>query len=350
MNMAIVLAAVLLCGCGAVRKSGTSGPADEKDNKLKIATTIFPYYDFVRQIAGDHVELSLIVPAGMDSHSFEPTPADMRVLQEADILICNGGAMEYWLQEVLDALDASHMEVMVMMDYVEILDEELAEGMEEDGHDHDHNHELEENHLEYEPEGHADGLGQERAGHEGHEHWKVSGKDEHIWTSPANAMRLVQAISQKLEEADPGHAQIYAQNASEYLNELEELHGQFLEIMRQRKRNMILIGDKFPFRYLADAYDLEYRAAFSGCSTDTEPSAKTIAYLIEQVRQERIPVVYYLELSTRRVTEIICEESGADMALLHSCHNVTRRELESGVTYLDLMKGNVESLRRGLTQ
>ena len=119
---------------------------------------------------------------------------------------------------------------------------------------------------------------------------------------------------------------------------------------RDRKRNMIVVGDKFPFRYLADEYGFSYRAAFTGCSTDTEPSAKTIAYLIDKVRDEKIPAVYYLELSSRRVSEIIGEETGAVPLLLHSCHNVTRREFESGVTYVELMKQNVENLRKGLDE
>ena len=111
---------------------------------------------------------------------------------------------------------------------------------------------------------------------------------------------------------------------------------------------MIVVGDKFPFRYLAEEYGFDYRAAFSGCSTDTEPSAKTIAYLIDKVLTEEIPVVYYLELSSHRVSEIIGEETGAKTELLHSCHNVTRAEFDSGVTYVDLMKGNIETLRDGL--
>ena len=130
--------------------------------------------------------------------------------------------------------------------------------------------------------------------------------------------------------------------------ELESLHEGFLEVSKNRRRNMIVVGDKFPFRYLAEEYGFDYRAAFSGCSTDTEPSAKTIAYLIDKVRTEEIPVVYYLELSSHRVSEIIGEETGAKPELLHSCHNVTRAEFDSGVTYVDLMKGNIETLRDGL--
>ncbi len=137
---------------------------------------------------------------------------------------------------------------------------------------------------------------------------------------------------------------------SHTLKSLKKLDDEFRKVTENKKRDMIVVGDKFPFRYLADEYGLSYRAAFSGCSTDTEPSARTIAYLIDKMRLEQIPVIYYLELSSHRVSEIIAEETGAEPLLLHSCHNVSRREFDSGVTYLDLMEQNVINLKRGLDE
>ena len=142
----------------------------------------------------------------------------------------------------------------------------------------------------------------------------------------------------------------YQRAAETYRRQLERIDHELREVSDQRQRNLIVLGDKFPFRYLAEEYDLDYRAAFSGCSTDTEPSAKTIAYLIDKVKEKQIPVIYYLELSSTRVAEIISEESGAQPLLLHSCHNVTRREFEAGVTYVELMEQNVENLRKGLVE
>lgn len=288
-----------------------------KDQTLKVAATLFPYYDFTRQIAGDMVDLELIVPAGMDSHSFEPTPADMRKIQEADVLICNGGVMEHWVEQVLEAVDAPDLKVVVMMDYVDAVKEELVEGMEEEAHGHSH-------------------------GEDGEEY------DEHIWTSPVHAMTFTQVITEALCQADPDRQKEYEAGRDRYVKELLKLHQGFLQVAGEKKRNTIIIGDKFPFRYLAEEYGFEYRAAFSGCSTDTEPGARTIAYLIDKVREEELPAVYYLELSSHRVAEIIGEETGAKPLLLHSCHNVTRRELESGVTYVELMWNNIENLRKGL--
>ena len=173
--------------------------------------------------------------------------------------------------------------------------------------------------------------------------------DEHIWTSPVNAKKLAGVLAEVLAQEDPAHAASYAENCASYQDKLTELDAEFREVVSHAKRRLVVFGDKFPLRYFFDEYGLEYRAAFSGCSTDTEPSAKTIAYLIDKVREEQIPAVYYLELSSPRVAEIIGEETGAEPLLFHSCHNVTRHQFDSGVTYLELMEQNVKNLKKGLS-
>lgn len=385
---------------GAAVKAEPAATGDENGtsrapgDRLRVAATIFPYYDFVRQIAGDLVELKLVVPAGMDSHSFEPTPADMRAIQESDVLIMNGGAMEQWVSRVLEAVDAPDLTVVTMMDHADVYQEETVEGM-EDG-DHKPGEPEDRDHEPGEPEvggqgiegygpGHSDGdpggdsaIGEpgrdgaagsgdaEFPANGGRQTWETDSDrmhdfdhdgheieieyDEHIWTSPVNAMEFVRVIADTLSRRDPANAEAYAAGAERYLEELQSIHEGFLAVSEARKRNMIVVGDKFPFRYLAEEYGLAYRAAFSGCSTDTEPSARTIAYLIDKVREGQLPAVYYLELSSHRVAEIIGEETGAQPLLLHSCHNVTRAELNAGVTYADLMRGNIESLRKGLDE
>lgn len=327
--MTVLLMAMLLAGCSRGGGRKPSGQNERKeDGRLSVVTTLFPYYDFTRQVAGDLVDLTMVIPAGMDSHSFEPTPADMLTIQNADVLICNGGAMEHWLDQVLDAVDIGDMVVMTGMDHVNAVEEILVEGMEEEHGQEDHIH------------------GGDDEQDDGHEY--VIEYDEHIWTSPVNAARLVEAIRDTLSEADPGHRDAYEANAAAYLEKLAGLDLEFKDIVEHSKRRMIIVGDKFPFRYFADEYGLSYRAAFSGCSTDTEPSAQTIAYLIDKMRADGIPVIYYPELSSHRVAEIISEETGAVPLLLHSCHNVTRKEFDGGVTYLGLMEQNAENLRKGL--
>ena len=334
--LAAVLAAaavVVLNGCGRGSAPDTDNGGNvfkrEEAQRLQVTTTLFPYYDFVRQIAGDQVRLKLVVPAGMDSHSFEPTPADMIAIQDSDIFFYNGGEMELWVEAALESMEAGEIRAVSMMEYVDVLEEELVEGMEEEEDHHDHDH----HHFAYEP-------GQVR---------EIE-YDEHIWTSPANAIKIVEAISQVLIQEDPEHEALYLENTKRYVKELRELDQAFFRVSQNRKRDMIIVGDKFPFRYLAERYQLSYRAAFSGCSGDTEPSARTIAYLIEQVRKEALPAVYYLELSSHRVAEIIGEETGARPLLLHSCHNVTKKEFEVGVTYLQLMKQNVKNLEIGIME
>ncbi len=331
--LAVMFLFCLLSGCGRA-ESGEEPGDGEGGRKLKVAATLFPYYDFVRQVAGDQVELSLVIPAGMDSHSFEPTPRDIRTMQEADVIIANGGAMEHWVDQVVDSFDREDQTVVIMMDHVDAVEEEIVEGMEhsDEGHGHVHVHE------DGEEDGHLE---------EDESQYEIE-YDEHIWTSPVNAMRMVDVIAETLTERDPDHGAMYQAGAAAYLEELERLDKEFREVRDSAVHDMIVMGDKFPLRYFADTYGLRYRAAFSGCSSDTEPSARTIAYLIDKVKEEGLPVIYYLELSSHRVAEIISEETGAKPLLFHSCHNVTRREFESGVTYLQLMEQNVKNLREGL--
>lgn len=359
------------------------------DTRLNVVTTLFPYYDFLRQIAGDSIRLTMVVPAGMDSHSFEPTPADMITIQNADLLVCNGGTMEQWLSQVLDSFGegTGPKRVVTMMDCVDVVQEEIVEGMEDgEAHDHghthvhagDHDHESEDHahsEEEHEPEDHV--YSEEEHDTEEHIHSEdehdmedvaVHDKDhaqeyldeddghgveieydEHIWTSPVNAKKLAGVLAEVLAQEDPAHAASYAENCASYQDELTELDAEFREVVSHAKRRLVVFGDKFPLRYFFDEYGLEYRAAFSGCSTDTEPSAKTIAYLIDKVREEQISAVYYLELSSPRVAEIIGEETGAEPLLFHSCHNVTRHQFDSGVTYLELMEQNVKNLKKGLS-
>lgn len=385
----MVLSCVLTaCAPGRGSTADVSNPSKSSDasadTRLNVVTTLFPYYDFLRQIAGDSIRLTMVVPAGMDSHSFEPTPADMITIQNADLLVCNGGTMEQWLSQVLDSFEegTGPKRVMTMMDYVDVVQEEIVEGMEDgESHDHghththadgtvhadDHDHELEDHaHSEEEHEYEEDHIHSEDEHstedaltyEEDHDHEHLDEDDghgaeieydEHIWTSPVNAKKLVGVLTEVLKEEDPAHADSYAENGASYQDKLTELDAEFRELVSHAKRRLVVFGDKFPLRYFFDEYGLEYRAAFSGCSTDTEPSAKTIAYLIDKVREEQIPAVYYLELSSPRVAEIIGEETGAEPLLFHSCHNVTRRQFDSGVTYLELMEQNVENLKKGLS-
>lgn len=284
--------------------------------KLNVVTTLFPYYDFVREIAGDKVNYTMLVPAGMDTHSFEPTPANMIEIGNADIFIYNGGEMESWVAQILDAVENPNQISLRMMDYVETVVEEEKEGME--------------------------------AEEEEEEELGVLEYDEHIWTSPVNAEKIVTQICEVLKEADSENAEYYQTNADNYISQLEELDTQFQEVVDNSKYNIMIVGDKFPLRYFVDQYGLDYSAAFKGCSTETEPSASTIAYLINKTKEEQVGVVYHMELNDGKIAQSISEATGTKVLQFQSCHNVTKEDFEKGVTYLELMKQNVEVLEEGL--
>lgn len=313
--LAVLVLLSALSGCGP--------QVDQDESKVQVVSTLFPYYDFARQIGGDRVEVTLLLSPGRESHSFEPTPLDVIRISEADVFLYNGGEGEVWVDETMDAYDAPDQVVCRMMDYVDVLEEELVEGMEaEGGHDHDHEgHEEDSDEIEY---------------------------DEHIWTSPVNAKRLAQAVCDALTKADPEGADYYAANLAAYDEDLTELDEAFRQVVAEGKRDILVFGDRFPLLYFCKTYGLRYRAAFQGCSSDTEPSVKTLAYLIDKINEEHIPVVYHLELSSEAITNVICESTGAKSLQFHSCHNLSREDFEQGATYLSLMWQNVEALKEGL--
>ena len=315
--LALVLAASLTA-------CGHEPPQD--DGRLRVVCTLFPYYDFARQIGGDAVDVALLVPAGRETHSFEPTPRDVIRISEADVFIYNGGESEQWVSDILDAAGEDIPCVLSMMDTAELYEEEYAEGMQgASGHDHadhDHDHGAEDEDAAY---------------------------DEHIWTSPVTAMSLCRAIADALCRADPAHAEDFRARLTDYLAALEALDGTFREIVAEGSRNLLVFGDRFPLLYFCREYGLDYRAAFHGCAGDTEPSLATLKYLIDLVREQHIPVVYTIELSSRKVAEAIAETTGAQVRTFHSCQTVSRAEFDSGVTYLQLMEANADALREGLS-
>ena len=303
---------------------GHEPPQD--DGRLRVVCTLFPYYDFARQIGGDAVDVALLVPAGRETHSFEPTPRDVIRISEADVFIYNGGESEQWVSDILDAAGEDIPCVLSMMDTAELYEEEYAEGMQgASGHDHadhDHDHGAEDEDAAY---------------------------DEHIWTSPVTAMSLCRAITDALCQADPDHADSFRARLTDYLAALEALDGTFREIVAEGSRNLLVFGDRFPLLYFCREYGLDYRAAFHGCAGDTEPSLATLKYLIDLVNEQHIPVVYTIELSSRKVAEAIAETTGAQVRTFHSCQTVSRAEFDSGVTYLQLMEANADALREGLS-
>lgn len=304
----IFIAAFSLNGCG---------PAETLTDKIKIVATNFPPYDFARQIAGDAAEVTMLLSPGEESHTFEPTPQDIIKIQQADLFIMCGGESDQWAKNLVSGSELDENKILAMMDCVETVPEEITDGMQ-----HEH---AEEDHSEF------------------YEY------DEHVWTSPVNAEAICQKIYEKISEADEENELLYASNLKAYLSKLDELDKEFQDVVSSGTRKTLVFGDRFPFRYFADQYGLNYFAAFPGCSGETEPDAATMKFLIDKVNEEKIPVVLHVELSNQKIADAICEATGAKKALFHSCHGVTKEEFEHGETYVSLMKKNVDVLKEALS-
>lgn len=312
---ALLAAFLLLSGCGKTE----TAPADGETDKLTVVATVFPAYDFARAVGGEAAEVSLLLPPGAESHSYEPTPADIMAVQQCDLFLYLGGESDTWVETILESVEPQGT-TLRMIDCVDLLEEETVEGMESHEDEHDHDEGL--------------GLGE------------VVGYDEHVWTAPRNAAQITLAIGSEMEALDPSNAAFYAANAADYAGQIEALDREFADFFAGVADRTMVFGDRFPLRYFADEFDIPYYAAFPGCSTQTEPSAATIAFLTEKVREEGISTVWYIEFSNHLVADSIAEAAGAETAMFHSCHNVSADDLAAGATYISLMTDNLETLRQ----
>lgn len=325
---------MMLTGCGMsgqqTEQNGGKEQNKVENEKISVVATIFPQYDFVRQIAGENVELKMLLKPGEETHSYEPTPQDIIAIQNSDLFIYVGGENDAWVEDILESMPNNGRKTLKLVDCVDTVEEEHVEGMKEErGHDHDEDDAEHEEH------------GQEET-HSVHE------IDEHVWTSPLNAVKIVEQIKEELCEIDSENASDYEENAEAYVAQLKELDQEFQDVVDHSKRKLMIFGDRFPFRYFAEAYGLDYYAAFSGCASDTEPSAATMAFLINKVQDENIKTVLKMELSNENIAKAIAEATNADVKEFYSCHNLTAEQFADGETYLSLMEKNVETLREVL--
>ena len=307
----LMLTAAALAGCAAIGETANQAG-------LQIVATNFPCYDFARAVAGDRAQVTMLLKPGSEVHSYEPAPSDVVAVMDADLFLYIGGESDSWVEEILDSMGQEASETLRMMECVEILAEEDVAEMEGGQEAHNHAHAAE---TEY---------------------------DEHIWTSPVNAMEMVQAVVEKLCAVDPAGAEIYRANGEDYIAQIRGLDEEFAEAVANGKRKELVFGDRFPFLYFARRYGLTCYAAFPGCAEETEPSAKTMLFLMDKVTGDGIPAVYTIELSTGNVARALAEETGAEVLQLHSMQNVTAEEFSGGETYVSLMQKNLEALKEGL--
>ncbi len=293
MGMVLILA---LCGF-ALAEEG-----------LSIVCTDFPCYDLARQVAGEEARVSMLLKPGTEAHSYDPTPADILTIGGADLFVYIGGESDAWADGILSGFDGGDAPTTLkMMDCV-------ADPIEEEEHGHD----------------------------DGPEY------DEHIWTSPKNALKMVEALGEALAGIDPANGQKYRDNAAAYGAEIRAIDAEIEDIVSNAARRELVFADRFPFIYFTREYGLDYLAAFPSCTADTEPSAQTVLALIQKVAGDHIPAVYTIELSTQSIAKTVAEETGAEILTLHSMQTVSQSEFEAGATWVSIMRDNVEALRKGL--
>ncbi len=289
--------------------------------KTTVVTTAFAQYDFARSIAGDRAEIIMLLSPGEESHTYEPTPKDILTIRECDVFVYGGGESEKWVDSILESVD-SDIQVIKMMDIVSLYEESIVEGMEGEEHsdseDHHHDHNSD---IEY---------------------------DEHVWTSPLNAIEITKAISEALIICDSENEAYYSENTERYINELSALDKDFESAVSSAEKNYIVVGDRFPLRYLTERYNLTYYAAFPGCSAQVEANPVTIAFLSDKVKAENISVVFKVDLSSGQVASAISESTNAEILPLYSCHVVSADDFENGESYISLMRRNIENITSAL--
>ena len=314
--IAILILITMLCGL----LTGCSAKKADNEDKITIVTTTFSSYDFVRHIIEgvDNVEVINLLKPGIDSHSYSPSPRDYITINESDLFIYVGGDMELWIEEADDTITLDDTKMFSLMDFVS-----LEEHMEIDGSE-EHHHE------------------------EGHEHEEEHAFAEHVWTSLTNAKIIMNEITELICSIDKDNENKYIENKDKYIAEIEAVRLEIENVINNAKIKHLVFGDKMPMQYFISEFGLNVSAAYSGCSTETEPSANTISYLVDLVKTENIPVVLYIELSEGQVAKTIANEAGVEAMQIQTLHNISKNDFDNGETYVSLMKRNVDVLKKAL--
>ena len=359
-------------------KNMVAAAEDASNQKYSVVCTIFPEYDWAREVIGelaDEYEMTLLLDNGVDLHNYQPTADDIAKIADCDLFIYVGGESDGWVR---DALKESTNEDMQVINLLEVLgdsvkEEELVEGMQESEHEHEHDEAHDEAHDEEHDEAHDEAHDEEHdeahdeahdethdeehdeahdeAHDEEHEHGEEIEYDEHVWLSLKNAQTLVSAITDSLKVIDSANADIYQANCDQYNAKLAALDKDYENAVAKASQNTILFGDRFPFRYLADDYALDYYAAFVGCSAETEASFETVIFLAEKVDELGLKHVLVIENSDQKIAETVVQSTKSkdqEILVLNSLQSVTTEDMENGVTYFSVMQDNLEVLTKAL--
>ena len=329
-----------------------------EQKKYSVVSTSFPGYDFARAVTKNtNISTKMLVKPGAETHTYEPTPQDIIDIKNADMFVYVGGDSDTWVEKILKDVDTKKTHVVKLVDLVSTVEEEIVEGMEdEDEHEHDHDHDHSHSHKhddhDHDHDHKHDHDHDHHHDHESHAHKHDHEEeeegleiDEHVWTSPKNAMEIVKKIAKVASEIDAAEKNKIDDNAEKYVAEIAQVDKDLHQAI-DGKISEIVVADRFPFRYFADEFGLKYAAAFSGCSEQTEASAKTISFLINKVKQDKVKKIYKIELSNGKIAETVSKDTGAEVLELHSAHNVTADDFSKGVTYVDLIKRNLSVLSK----
>ena len=344
--MFILAAALTLVACSA--ESNEKAPAQKK---VSIVATIYPQYDWLKNILGDRqdaVDLKLLIKNGTDLHSYKSSAQDIAAIASADMVVYIGGESDEWIEKALSATPkAGRVQVNLMQALGDrVKEEEIVEGMQAE-EEHEHHHELGEEAEEHEHHEHA-----EKHEHEHHEHAEEAENDEHIWLSLKNAEILVMNLADAISKVDTAHATEYHMNAGLYIAKISALDAQYRAATDSATLKTILFGDRFPFRYLVDDYGIKYFAAFVGCSAESEASFETVAFLAGKMDSLALPAIFTIDGSNGKIARAILDASkkskNAQVLTLNSMQSVTDAQMQSGVDYLSIMQSNLEVLKKAL--
>lgn len=300
-----ILSMLLLSFTGCTQPAASPQEEAAEEEKPLVIATLFPQYDFVRQVAGDRVRVILLLPPGIEPHNYEPSPRDIAEILKADLFVYTGAIMEPWAERIINAAEGTDLLVIDTSIGIELLGE---------------------------------------AEHQDH----GDEKDPHFWLDPLSARVMVDHIVEGLSLVDPDNVEHYRQNGEAYKQKLQDLHEQIAESLAGLENRTIIYAGHFAFGYFTSRYDLNHVSPYEGFAPDAEPTPANIAELIKKVRQSNTRVIFYGELIEPKVAAVIAEQTGAEMALLHGAHNVTAAEMQSGITYISIMEDNLAKLLRGL--
>ena len=301
-SMLLVFVTALLSFVGCVGQ-------DENSGKIKIVATLFPQYDFARIISGDKADVTMLLPYGAESHTYEPSVKDMTVVSSADVFLYTGAVMEPWAKNLIENSDSERIKVVDLSKGVRLLEGTDGEEYHEKNNDHTHDY------------------------------------DPHIWTSPKNALVMVEVMLETLCDIDPDNKDYYTKNAGQLKKEIESIDSELLEISERYDGTPLYFGGKFAFLYMFDVYGFNFRSPYKGCSDETEPSIKDISDICREIKEDGVVYIFCEEMSEGKVAKSVADETGTKLLVLHSCHNLSKSEAEKGESYVSIMKKNVENIR-----